>query len=151
MGVWSGLSGLREVVEPLRSHLRVFGDQRGRELLDLPDAPRPHADTPAPVRFLPEYDNVLLSHADRSRVLDPGRLPPLAPGNGGRLGTVLLDGRFAATWRIARSGHGAVLTVEPFEAPARKDRAALEEEGRHLLAFVAGDAAHDVRIVPKEE
>jgi hypothetical protein len=150
MGTWSGLSALREVVEALRPRLRVFNDQRGRELLDLPDAPRLDPDTPAPVRFLPEYDNVLLSHADRSRVLDPGRLPPLAPGNGGRLGTVLLDGRFAATWRIARFAHGALLTVEPFGAPARADRAALEEEGRRLLAFVAGDAAHDVRIVPRE-
>jgi hypothetical protein len=151
MGTWSGLSGLREIVEALRPRLRVFNDHRGRELLDLPDAPRPDPATPAPVRFLPEYDNVLLSHADRSRVLDPGRLPPLAPGNGGRLGTVLLDGRFAATWRIARSGHGAVLTVEPFEALARKGRDALEEEGRRLLAFVARDAAHDVRIVPRED
>ena len=123
-------------------------------MLDLPDAARPDPDTPAPVRFLPEYDNVLLSHADRSRVLDPGRWPPLAPGNGARLGTVLVDGRFAATWRITRPGKGAVLTVEPFAALARPDRATLEEEGRRLLAFVTGDAAHDaahdVRIAPRE-
>jgi len=120
-------------------------------LLDLPDAPRPDPDTPAPVRFLPEYDNVLLSHANRSRVLDPGRWPPLAPGNGARLGTVLVDGRFAATWRITRSGHRAVLTVEPFGAPGSRERAALEEEGLRLLAFVAGDAAHDVRIFSRED
>ena len=151
MGAWSGLTGLREVVEALRPRLRVFNDRRGRELLDLPDAARPDPDTPAPVRFLPEYDNVLLSHADRSRVLDPGRWPPLAPGNGARLGTVLVDGRFAATWRITRPGKGAVLTVEPFAVLASPDRAALEEEGRRLLAFVAGDAAHDVRIAPREE
>src|SRR3982074_712747 len=113
MGAWSGLSGLGEIAELLRPGLRVFRDQRGRELLDLPDAPRPDPDTPAPVRFLPEYDNVLLSHADRSRVLDPGRLPPLPPGNGGRLGTVLVDGRLAATWRITSPARGALLTVEP--------------------------------------
>jgi hypothetical protein len=146
MRAWSGLSGLREVVEPLRPRLRVFNDQHGRELLDLPDAPRPHPDTPAPVRFLPEYDNVLLSHADRSRVLDPGRLPPLAPGNGGRLGTVLVEGRFAATWRITRPAHGALLIVEPLATVSGRDRVALEEEGRRLLEFVAGDSAHGVRL-----
>jgi hypothetical protein len=148
MGTWSGLSGLREVVDGLRPRLRVFHDERGRELSDLPDAPRPDPDTPAPVRFLPEYDNVLLSHADRSRVLVAGRLPPLFPGNGGRMGSVLVDGRFGATWRIATSPGTAVLTVEPFVPLAHRDRAALEEEGQRLLGFVAGDAARDVRIGP---
>jgi hypothetical protein len=146
MGAWSGLSGLREVAERLRPRLRVFHDQRGRELLDLPDAPRPDPATPAPIRFLPEYDNVLLSHADRSRVLDHGRLPPLPPGNGGRLGTVLVDGRFAATWRITTPARGALLTVEPLASVSSGDRLALEEEGRRLLEFVAGDTAHDVRL-----
>jgi Winged helix DNA-binding domain len=146
MRAWSGLSGLREVVELLRPRLRVFHDQRGRELQDLPDAPRPHPDTPAPVRFLPEYDNVLLSHADRSRVLDHDRLPPLPPGNGGRLGTVFVDGRLAATWRMTTSARGALLTVEPLARVSRRDRQALEEEGRRLLEFVAGDSAHDVRL-----
>jgi hypothetical protein len=146
LGAWSGLSGLREVAELLRPRLRVFQDQRGRELLDLPDAPRPHPDTPAPVRFLPEYDNVLLSHADRSRVLDNDRLPPLPPGNGGRLGTVLVDGRFAATWRITTPAHGALLTVEPLATVSGRDRQAVEEEGRRLLEFVAGDSAYDVRL-----
>ena len=146
MRAWSGLSGLREVLELLRPRLRVFHDQRGRELLDLPDAPRPHPDTPAPVRFLPEYDNMLLSHADRSRVLDHDRLPPLPPGNGGRLGTVLVDGRLAATWRITTPARGALLTVEPLATVSTRDRLALEEEGRRLLEFVAGDAAHDVRL-----
>jgi hypothetical protein len=146
MGAWSGLSGLREVAERLRPRLRVLHDQGGRELLDLPDAPRPDPATPAPVRFLPEYDNVLLSHADLSRVLDHGRLPPLPPGNGGRLGTVLVDGRFAATWRITTPARGALLTVEPLASVSSRDRLALEEEGRRLLEFVAGDTAHDVRL-----
>jgi hypothetical protein len=148
MGTWSGLSGLREIVEPLRPRLRVFRDERGRELLDLPDAPRPDPDTPAPARFLPEFDNLVLSHADRSRVVDDGRSPPLFPGNGARMGSVLVDGRLAAIWRIALQPGGAVLTVEPFTPLGPDDEVALEEEGRRLLVFVAGDVAQDVRIIP---
>ncbi|HEU0041198.1 MAG TPA: crosslink repair DNA glycosylase YcaQ family protein, partial [Jiangellaceae bacterium] len=83
----------------LRPQLDVLHDERGRVLVDLPDAPRPDQTTPAPVRFLPEYDNVLLSHADRSRFfsVDVSRLYP--PGRLGR-GHVLVDGTVQATWIV---------------------------------------------------
>ena len=136
---WSGLTRLREVTS--RLDLVRFRD----ELLDLPDAPRPDPDTPAPPRFLPEYDNVLLSHADRTRVIPDGRRVPLPPGNGGVVGTVLVDGVFRGTWRIERPG---VLVVEPFSLWSSADRAAVTEEGMRLLAFAAPDAdSHDVRLV----
>ena len=96
VAAWSRLTGLREVVERLRPRLVTFRDERGRELFDLPDAPRPDPATPAPVRFLPEYDNVLLSHADRSRFVAAGDAPRAV--RRGRPGprTVLHDGFVAA-------------------------------------------------------
>ncbi len=137
---WSGLTRLGEVVDGLRaSRLRTFRDQDGRELFDLPDAPRPDPDTPAPPRFLPEYDNLLLSHADRARVITGGERVPLQPGMGGRYGTLLVDGFFRGTWQIARERERAVLQIEPFEPLS--DRDAIGDEGARLLAFAAADAA----------
>jgi hypothetical protein len=147
---WSGLTRLREVVDGIRSRLRKFRDEDGRELFDLPGAPRPDPDEPAPPRFLPEYDNVQFGHADRSRLVPTGRKPPLFAGNGGVLGTVLVDGMLAGTWKITRprkAGAGAVLAVEPYEPLPADQQQALAEEGARLLAFVAPDAAtHDVRV-----
>jgi len=136
---WSGLSRLAEVVERQRGQLVLFHDERGRELFDLPDAPRPDEDTPAPPRFVPEYDNLLLGHKDRTRVIDAHHSTPLFPGTGGVLGSVLLDGRFAGGWRISRDDDRAVLDVELVAAPVRLDRLGLEEEGQRLLAFAAAD------------
>lgn len=141
---WCGLTRLGEVIERLGPRLRRFRDESGRELFDLPDAPRPHPDTPAPPRFLPAYDNLLLSHADRSRVIPDGRPVPLLPGNGSRRGTLLLDGRFAATWAIEVHDGRATLSIETFGDPAGTAAAledgALAEEGERLLRFVAPDA-----------
>ena len=134
---WSWLPGLREVVERLRPRLRTFRDERGRELFDLPDAPLPDADTPAPPRFLPEYDNVLLPHEDRSRIVsdaDRKRFYVI----GGR--SVLIDGFVGARWKIVREGTGATLIVEPFAPLTATDRTAVADEGERLLALVAPDA-----------
>lgn len=144
---WSGLTRLREVFERLRPRLVTFRDDEGAELFDLPAAPRPDPETPAPPRFLPEYDNALLSHADRRRIIEDGRRVPLPPGNGGSRGTVLIDGFFRATWQIVRQGATATLEIEPFVALNAAERTALEEEGGSLLAFAAAEAARcDVRF-----
>jgi len=136
------------VVERLKPRLRTFRNEQGRELFDLPDAPRPPADTPAPVRFLPEYDNVLLSHADRSR-FDPGDHPPLASGRGGFFAMALIDGRGGAIWSLRRSGAAADLLVEPFVKLSRAQHAELEEEAASLMAFLAADAAtQEIRVIP---
>jgi len=134
---WSGLTGLRAVVEGLRRRLVTFRDERGRELLDVPGAPLPDPETPAPPRFLPEYDNVLLSHEDRSRVVgEVGPTPPRAPE--GTVGTVLVDGFSRARWALAVDGETATLTVDGVPREARDEVAA---EGEALLAFLAADRA----------
>ncbi len=145
---WSGLSRLREVTERLGSRLRPLAGPDGAELLDLPDAPRPGPDVPAPPRFLPEYDNLLLSFADRGRVIRPARPVPLPPGNGASAGTVLVDGFWAAEWAITRGRGEAVLEVRPFTRldPGQLD--AVTAEGRRLLSFAAPTRpAHDIRII----
>jgi hypothetical protein len=137
---WSGLTRLREVVDDLGRQLQTFRDEDGQQLYDLPEAPRPDPETPAPVRYLPEYDNILLSHADRGRFIPDGRRPPLFPGNGAAYGTLLVDGLHRGTWRLVRRDHAATLVVEPFVLLAERDRADLTDEGTRLLGFVAADA-----------
>lgn len=139
MRAWSGLPALREVTDRLAPRLRVFVDENGRELFDLPDAPRPERDVPAPVRFLPEYDNVLLSHDERSRVIPDGRSVPLPPGNGARVGTVLVDGDFRGTWRVAAGGGTATLHVQTKPELSRREVHEVCQEGQRLLAFLTPD------------
>jgi hypothetical protein len=146
MQEWSGLTWLRAPVERLRAQLRVLHDDAGRELFDLPGAPLPDPDTPAPPRFLPEYDNLLLAYADRSRVMSDAHRKALWTRNG-LLSSALVDGTVAATWRIARARDGATLEIEPLGRIARADRAALADEGMRLLAFTDPGAVHDVRFV----
>jgi hypothetical protein len=126
---WSGLRGLKPVLERMRPGLRAFQDEHGRELFDVPNGPLPDPGEPAPVRFLPDYDNLLLAHADRSRVIADGRR---SAGIGRP--TVLVDGFVAATWTL-RSG---LLRIEPFERLSKRDRAEVEAEGALLLDFLGG-------------
>jgi hypothetical protein len=146
---WSRLTGLREVVDRLRPRLRPFRDEHGRELFDLPDAPRPHPDTPAPARFLPEYDNALLSHADRSRFMSDDHRKRLSYGPGPVHGSVLHDAVACATWHIDRdrASGKATLVVDHPDRLTKGGASTLAAEGRRLLRFLASDAdTHDVRF-----
>jgi len=145
---WSGLTRLREVIEVMRPGLRTFRDPAGRELFDLPGAPRPDPGTPAPARLVPEFDNLILSHDDRSRILSEEnrkrlfRLLNVFPGS------VLAGGFVRGMWRIARSRDAATLTVELFGDPvSARDRDDIIAEAARVLAFAAPQAgSHDVRF-----
>lgn len=137
---WSGLGGLREVFESLRPKLVTFRDERKRELFDLPDAPRPDPDTPAPLRFIADFDNLVLSHDDRTRIMAEEHRSRVTTRNLQVRATFLVDGLVAGTWKSERKRKTAVLLMEPFGAVAKRIRSQLEEEGESLLAFLEEDA-----------
>lgn len=143
--VWSGLLATRQHLERLRPRLRVFRDEAGTELFDLADAPRPDADTPAPPRLLPEFDNVLLSHARRERIFDEARRGLIFTRNGLVAATVLIDGFVAGTWKLQREKEAATITVTPFKRLGAADRAAIEREAEDCLRVAA--SGYDVRDV----
>ncbi|MEU8954843.1 crosslink repair DNA glycosylase YcaQ family protein [Streptomyces sp. NPDC048518] len=129
---------MRDVFERLRPRLRTLRDENGVELFDLPDAPRPDADTPAPARFLPEYDNLLLSHADRGRVVPAEYKGRTWEGNQPYC-VFLLDGFLAGVWRLredAKAGT-ATLTIEPFGKPSRAQRDELAEEAERMMTSIS--------------
>jgi hypothetical protein len=140
---WSGLTGLGPVVERMRPALRILRDEGGRELVDDPDAPLAGPDDPAPVRFLPPFDNLILGHADRSRVIGDEERGRVVSGSLVRP-TVLVDGFVAGTWSL----DGPRLEISPFRPLRRADAAAVEDEAGRLLDFVAPDGpGRDVAIV----
>lgn len=150
---WSGLTRLRDVVDRVLARdsdaLVPFRSDTGTQLYDLPDAPRPDPDTPAPPRLLAEYDNVLLSHADRTRVLGDIDPATVMTPNGIVLGAVLVDGFVVGRWRVARptaDSGSAVVTVTTTRRLRPADRTAVTEEALALLDFAVPEHAHDVRF-----
>lgn len=135
---WSGLAGLPAAVAAMRGELVSFRDERGRELLDLPGLPRPDAATPAPVRFLPAFDNAVLGYHDRGRVIDDAHRGLSVTG----ARVVLVDGRAAATWEFE---DGAV-AVTPLRRFSRAERTAAAEEGSALASFLSDRDSDRVRF-----
>ncbi|WP_326823054.1 winged helix DNA-binding domain-containing protein [Streptosporangium sp. NBC_01756] len=131
---WCGLAGLPAAVKTVREELVTFRDERGRDLLDLPDAPRPHPDTPAPVRFLPAFDNAILGYHDRSRIIDDAHLGLSVAG----LRAVLVDGRVSATWTV----HNNQLAITPLRPFSTADQEAVHAEGQALATFLDEDIDH---------
>jgi hypothetical protein len=138
---WSGLTRLREVVDGLRPRLRVMRDEQGKELFDLPDASLADPGLPAPVRFLPAFDNVLLGHTDRTRVISESDRKQIMPGSAMVRPTFLLDGFVRGTWKLT----GSTLLITPFRPLSTADTAAVLEEAELLHPFAApGIADRDI-------
>lgn len=135
---WCGLAGLPAAVAASREELVAFRDERGRELLDLPDAPRPDPGTPAPVRFLPAFDNAILGYHDRGRIIDDAHRGLSVAGER----VVLVDGRVAATWDVTEG----TVAVTPLRRFSRADRTDVAEQGRELALFLSDGENHRVRV-----
>jgi hypothetical protein len=147
IATWSGLSGLQAVVERLGPQLRRFADPAGRTLHDVADGLLPDAGTPAPPRFLPDFDNLWLSHADRTRIVPEAYRTRLIKKNASGCPVFLVDGFVAGAWRLERRRPSTTLLIESFEPLAAADRDAVADEGRRLVAFLAPDAdATDLRF-----
>jgi hypothetical protein len=135
---WCGLAGLPAAVAAVREELVTFRDERGRELLDLPDMPRPDPDTPAPVRFLPAFDNALLGYHDRGRIVDDVHRGLSVAG----ARVVLVDGRVAATWNV----EAGTVNVTPLRRFSSAERTAVAEQGRQLASFLSDSESRRVRV-----
>ncbi|MFF1958554.1 winged helix DNA-binding domain-containing protein [Streptomyces sp. NPDC058220] len=135
---WCGLAGLPAAVAAIREELVTFRDERGRELFDLPDAPRPDPGTPAPVRFLPAFDNAILGYQDRGRIIDDAHRGLSVAGER----VVLVDGRVAATWTV----NAGTVVVTPLRGFSKADRATVAEQGRELASFLSDNESHRVQV-----
>jgi Winged helix DNA-binding domain len=149
---WSGLTKLKDAFERLRPRLVTFRDEDGRELFDLPDAPRPEPDVRAPVRLLGEYDNVLLGHADRRRIVPEGYSWEAMLAHGRFVNNLLVGGMLRATWWIERDGkRRATLGIRPFGELTGAERDEVAAEAERMLDFAAAGAeVRDVRLEPAE-
>lgn len=147
MQTWSGIPALKETFEKLKPRLQLYRAEGRRELFDAPDLMIPDGDVPAPVRFLPEFDNLLLSHSNRTRVIaDEHRSKVYLPGL--RVaGTILVDGFVRGVWTIEKTKTAATLVIQPFEKLTRPNRAALVEEGESLIRLAeAKSKSFEVRF-----
>ncbi|WP_036746796.1 winged helix DNA-binding domain-containing protein [Paenibacillus sp. UNC451MF] len=146
--VWSGLTQLRKVMERLRPHLCTFVDDNGIELFDVPGGERPDVDTPVPVRFLAEFDNMLLSYKDRTRIIADDYRKRVFTVNGIIKATILIDGFVQGLWRIKCKGSTATLIIEPFQLISQSVKDELTVEGERLLLFAEPDATvRDIQFV----
>jgi hypothetical protein len=133
---WSWLGGVRTIVDRLRSKLCVYRDEHGRELYDVRDGVFCDRDSPAPVRFLPQYDNLFLAHADRARIMDDVKWDSSFLHQG----TVFVDGFLSGAWKLREQKREATLVVELRTRLTRTERQHVRQEAERLLLFRTPDA-----------
>jgi hypothetical protein len=148
IATWSGLRGIKVLLEQLGDQVCWLTDDRGRTLVDVPGGILPDPDVPAPVRLLPEYDNALLSHADRTRIIEDGDRPFVFTRNGHVGGTVLVDGYVRATWRTVIERDTETLTVRPLRRLTGSQCSDIEREALALLAFASPQLDHRLEFEP---
>ncbi|MFC5467426.1 winged helix DNA-binding domain-containing protein [Cohnella suwonensis] len=150
MQAWSGQTKLYEAFRRMLPRLRIYRSEDGRELFDLADATLPDENAPAPVRYIAEFDNLLLSHAQRSRIISETHRKRIFTVNGIIRSSVLLDGFVAGIWKIERAKGAATLSVELFRQATGQEQDELLAEGNRLLDFAASDCGErDIRIVAR--
>ena len=142
---WTGMTSLKSQLAPSLKELFSYRDEDGKELYDLPNLPHAPAGTPAPIRFLPEYDNILIAHKDRRRVLPEAQRKKVFVSAGRVLGSVLIDGFVGAIWKARREKTKAILLVSLFEKQTDEILGGIEAEGSTLLRFIEDDAK-DFRV-----
>ncbi|TWP53349.1 winged helix DNA-binding domain-containing protein [Lentzea tibetensis] len=141
---WSGVTRLKEVFA--RMSLVTFTDEQGRELFDLPDAPRPHEETPAPPRFLYDFDNLLLSHADRSRIVSDSYDPvPLIKINE-QPNALLVDGFTKGMWKVTNHAGIATLAIHTFGRLPKNEADQVRREGSELLSFLHSQQRQQIEL-----
>ena len=143
---WTGMTRLKSQLEPALGDLMVYQSESGSDIYDLPGATIAAPDALAPVRFLPEYDNLLIAHRDRSRILPDAYRKKVFLSAGRVIGTVLIDGFVGATWKVKTDKHGLTLTVKLFAAQPKDCLRAIEAEGDRLIRFF-DDQASDHTIL----
>ncbi|MEK5389464.1 winged helix DNA-binding domain-containing protein [Margalitia sp. FSL K6-0131] len=136
--VWSGRTRLIENVEHLLPQLIIFHDEEGNELFDIPNAPRPEENIPSPPRFLGDFDNMLLSYANRKRIMDESYRNKVFTKNGIIRPTILIDGCVSGIWKYVKEKGIVRLIIELFKEVSEQDQNELTEEGNRLLDFIEG-------------
>jgi hypothetical protein len=135
---WSGLNKLKDVMQPYTRDLRIYRDPQGKELYDLPHLEIIDGDVPAPARLIPEYDNLIISHADRTRVIADEDRPRIFLSAARVRPTLLVDGFVRGAWRVEKTKKPvtAALIIEPFVRLSAVDKQALTDEGETLIRFI---------------